>query len=97
MQDCFRKYPEIYGAELEDDEAEETAASLEGAEGEAPTPTKHQENAPAAAQVKEETSEASSSRPSTSEISTPNVPVDAEQVVKPRKAVDATDANEDKK
>lgn len=37
MQDCFRRYPEVYGAELEDDEVE----------GDAPVP----EQAPPAAEI----------------------------------------------
>lgn len=32
MQDCFRKYPEIYGSELTDDEDGEGAPASEGAE-----------------------------------------------------------------
>lgn len=45
MQDCFRKYPEVYGAELEDDEEDgeplpegSSPVSEEGAAS-APTPT----------------------------------------------------------
>lgn len=34
MQDCFRKYPEVYGAELADDEeAERASAAAPAAEG----------------------------------------------------------------
>ncbi|OIW32776.1 hypothetical protein CONLIGDRAFT_679154 [Coniochaeta ligniaria NRRL 30616] len=36
MQDCFRKYPEIYGAELQDDEEDDSAPALAGAEGAGP-------------------------------------------------------------
>lgn len=32
MQDCFRKYPEIYGSELDDDESAEGAPAAEGDE-----------------------------------------------------------------
>jgi intermembrane space import and assembly protein 40 len=36
MQDCFRKYPEIYGAELQDDEEDDSPAPVAGAEGAGP-------------------------------------------------------------
>ncbi|KAJ6440595.1 mitochondrial intermembrane space import and assembly protein [Purpureocillium lavendulum] len=37
MQECFRKYPEIYGSELTDDPADEEAGSAPPAEGDAQT------------------------------------------------------------
>ncbi len=37
MQDCFRKYPEVYGSELSDDEDEQPAPAQEGAEAAAKT------------------------------------------------------------
>jgi len=48
MQDCFRKYPEVYGAELEEEEAEggEQAPAVDGADGAeaaTKTPSEHQE------------------------------------------------------
>ncbi|KAF9895009.1 Oxidoreductase [Aspergillus nanangensis] len=36
MQDCFRQYPDVYGAELEDDEQADAAAPAEGVEAAAP-------------------------------------------------------------
>lgn len=46
MQDCFRQHPDIYGAELDDDEApEEGSAALEG--GEVPATAVSAEEAPA--------------------------------------------------
>jgi intermembrane space import and assembly protein 40 len=36
MQDCFRKYPEIYGAELQDEEDDDSAPGLAGAEAGGP-------------------------------------------------------------
>ena len=38
MQDCFRQHPDVYGAELEDDEPEGDApAPVPAAEGDAPS------------------------------------------------------------
>lgn len=37
MQDCFRKYPEIYGSELTDEEEEDGAPAPEGAAAAAKT------------------------------------------------------------
>ncbi|OJJ47027.1 hypothetical protein ASPZODRAFT_15712 [Penicilliopsis zonata CBS 506.65] len=39
MQDCFRQYPEVYGAELEDDEAAAAAAPPTGEEESSPAAT----------------------------------------------------------
>jgi len=66
MQDCFRKFPEIYGSELADDEDEAAAPAPEGAEALAKT-------------------EETTAQP------TPK----AEEVI-PKKATDATEANEGK-
>ncbi|SPO01532.1 related to Mitochondrial intermembrane space import and assembly protein 40 [Cephalotrichum gorgonifer] len=52
MQDCFRQHPDVYGAELEEEEAEIAAAAKEeeGAAGvEAPAATQKDDAAPAAA------------------------------------------------
>jgi intermembrane space import and assembly protein 40 len=39
MQDCFRQHPDVYGAELEDDEPEaDASAPVPAAEGEAAMP-----------------------------------------------------------
>ena len=46
MQDCFRKYPEVYGAELEDEESEgggEQAPAVDGAEAAAKAPSGSQD------------------------------------------------------
>jgi intermembrane space import and assembly protein 40 len=45
MQECFRQYPEIYGSELEDDEAE---AGTEEADAAAPAAAVAPSEAPAA-------------------------------------------------
>ncbi len=37
MQDCFRKFPEVYGSELTDDDEEEGAPAPEGGEAVAKT------------------------------------------------------------
>lgn len=66
MQDCFRKFPEIYGSELADDEDEEPAPAQEGAV--------------AVAKTEEKT----------------ETPVPTEELVTPKKAVDATEANKGK-
>jgi len=36
MQDCFRKYPDIYGSELDDDDEGAEPPAVEGAEGDPP-------------------------------------------------------------
>jgi intermembrane space import and assembly protein 40 len=50
MQDCFRKYPEIYGSELAEDEDEEAAQADEVAKeiktGEEAAPLKKEEGIP---------------------------------------------------
>jgi intermembrane space import and assembly protein 40 len=46
MQDCFRQHPDVYGAELEDDEPETDApAPVPAAEGDAAAPTNVQAEA----------------------------------------------------
>lgn len=69
MQDCFRKYPEIYGAELADDEEDAGASD---------TPAK---DATKDAGVEKEV--------------VPSAKENAEVI--PKEAVDATDANKEKK
>lgn len=98
MQDCFKKYPEVYGAELADAEAasEDDADPLPLPEGSSEAP------------VAEKASEVKDSQPAL-DLSVPEPKVDAvvvpevkvtpskttvESEVIPKKAVDATDANE---
>lgn len=49
MQDCFRQHPDVYGAELEDDEPEGDApAPVPAAEGDAASPAETDKLAPKA-------------------------------------------------
>lgn len=50
MQDCFRQHPDVYGAEL--DEEDEEAAALENGAGAAATPAPLPEDAPGTAAAK---------------------------------------------
>ena len=87
MQDCFRQYPEIYGAELADDEAAESdSAPAPAAEG---TPAKEEAEIPAAASPVDTPSDIpASARDATTEKTSEVVPT---------AATDATVANGDKK
>lgn len=87
MQDCFRAHPDMYGSELEDDEAEleaeiqaQEAAKAEARKGDAPA---------AGSETKKEALEASKK-----EAETPAHPEASDVVEKvvPRTAHDATDA-----
>jgi intermembrane space import and assembly protein 40 len=72
MQDCFRKYPEVYGSELADDEDEEAPA-------------------PEGALAKTE----DGAKPA--EKTAPATPAEEGKAELPKKATDATEANEEKK
>lgn len=94
MQDCFRQYPEMYGAELQDDEEGESSGPLAGAEGgeagDLPEPTK--------AAQKLETPEPEATDSQKPGLSTESWKAEVEEKredskVIPKKAVDATDAN----
>lgn len=72
MQDCFRKYPEVYGAEIADDDAAEAEAEAGGAAAGSPAPAKGETSAesdrPTQATekpAKSDTSPAQSSKPAT--------------------------------
>ncbi|KAJ4416282.1 Oxidoreductase [Neurospora sp. IMI 360204] len=96
MQDCFRKYPEVYGAELADDEeAERASATAPAAEG---TPAKEEPELPAAASPVENKQEKA---PETAASAVPASAYDATtektSEVVPTAAHDATVANKGKK
>jgi intermembrane space import and assembly protein 40 len=82
MQDCFRKYPEVYGSELADDD-EEAAPAEDGAQALAKT-NENQTTASAAPTA------------APTEKAVPQ-PAGTKEEVIPRKAVDATDVNKGKK
>jgi intermembrane space import and assembly protein 40 len=81
MQDCFRKYPEIYGSELADDEDEEGAPAQEGAGAEALAQTK-ETPAPAPGAAEPASTKATEKK-------------DGEGI--PKQAFDTTDVNKGKK
>ncbi|KAK1777775.1 hypothetical protein QBC45DRAFT_416056 [Copromyces sp. CBS 386.78] len=86
MQDCFRKYPEVYGAELADDEeAERGSAPAPAAEG---TPAKEEAELPAAASPVD--------APSANPASAHDATTEKTSEVVPTAAYDATVANGDK-
>ncbi|KAL2132053.1 hypothetical protein VTI74DRAFT_4282 [Chaetomium olivicolor] len=80
MQDCFRKYPEIYGSELADDEDEEGAPAAAAA-------------AAPAASTEEVTGVADKPAESVEKAAANET---KEQEVIPKQAVDATEANKGK-
>ncbi|KAK0641850.1 hypothetical protein B0T16DRAFT_431505 [Cercophora newfieldiana] len=97
MQDCFRKYPEIYGAEIDGGEGliegdEETYYGEAGAPSDAGLP-KDKSELPSSEQAKDAV-----------EPATPEAPVakaaketkETEETVVPEKAFDATEANKGK-
>lgn len=94
MQDCFRQYPDVYGAELADDEeeGETTAPAPEAAEA-APTKQASEESA-AAKPTTESATTAEKSIPSSSEKHDEEVKEPGEEV--PKAAFDATSANKGK-
>lgn len=102
MQDCFRKYPEIYGAELQDDEDDEAASvPVAGAEAAGPgdvLPEASEEPKVEAAQAAE-TQAPAEDRSKTAETVQETRQSEAtkdEHLGVPTAAVDATAANEGK-
>lgn len=101
MQDCFRAHPEMYGAELEDEEEEieaeiraQEAAKAEARENEAPaaesqdakvTPKQAAQDTKAA--VKDEAVKTPAPAPTHPEVA------DVGEKVMPKTAYDATDAD----
>lgn len=102
MRDCFRQYPEIYGAELEDDDDDEPAAPAVGAgagDGEVPESSTPQ---PVEKVAKTEDSAPPTQPPAgqpdpVQELKEAVREPEPEETVVPKKAVDATDANIGKK
>lgn len=96
MQDCFRQYPDVYGAELADDEEEEGAAPASAPEGTEGVLVKAQSEEPAVAKP------TTSAKPKTltedvgSEQHQQLSKVIAEEAPVPNEAFDATDANKGK-
>lgn len=100
MQDCFRAHPDMYGAELEDDEEEleaeiraQEAAKAEARENEAAaaesqdnklTPVKEAQDVKAAVKEKAEEKTSAPAHPEAA---------DAGEKVLPKTAYDATDAD----
>jgi mitochondrial intermembrane space import and assembly protein 40 len=103
MQECFRKYPEIYGAELQDDEEAQNAegSAPASADGES-VPAPEKEAVPAEEKPIEKKAEkaadetlAEKKTESKPETTTPNLKAAEEAVPAeaPKKFSDATDAN----
>ncbi|AEO67329.1 uncharacterized protein THITE_2116216 [Thermothielavioides terrestris NRRL 8126] len=82
MQDCFRKYPEIYGSELADDEDEEGAPAQEGAA--------------AAAKTSETQTSASAAPPAAGTGESAAQPAETTESGAPKKDVDAIGPNKGK-
>lgn len=111
MQDCFRKYPEIYAPELADDEEAEAeaAAAAAATKGTAPPSGVPQGAEATGANQSKPEAPGKTSPPVELPAETPKAPVErieksetektpagvtaAEEVMKPKKAFDATDAN----
>lgn len=110
MRDCFRKYPEIYGAELEDDDDDDGAAppapgAESGGDDSLPEPSKPQpveksptveDSTPPAQPPADATESAQEPAQELKEAKQEAKQEDAETTI-PKKAVDATDANTDNK
>lgn len=89
MQDCFRQYPDVYGAELAEDEEEEGAAPVSAPEGAEGVVAKAQSEEPAAAEPKAITENNGSEQHQ-------EIKVIAEESPVPKEAFDATNANKGK-
>ncbi len=94
MQDCFRQYPEIYGAELADDDEDGSPAPIDTADGDIPV---EEDQAVLSASAREETgASTTTSKSSPSEArgqeSKGAVKI-AEDDIIPKEATDATEAN----
>lgn len=89
MQDCFRKYPDIYGSELADDDDDEQASApaQDGADAPFVTAAENQTST-GAAQPPTPQAEAApkEKQEATVETAKPAGPI-------PKQAIDATDAN----
>lgn len=99
MQDCFRKYPEIYGSELadEDEEADAPAPTIEGvsAAGSTDLPAvADRDQTPETAQSKVDAPQSSSEQPA---AAAEQKRIAASEHNVPKKAFDATAANDKKK
>jgi hypothetical protein len=96
MQDCFRKHPEIYSAELENIDDDE-APQVEGVDGEDPDKSLPKDTPVATTEKLSEGSaptDIPQSRAGEAASLSSNAPKNAEEVMGPKKAFDATDANE---
>ena len=97
MQECFREYPEIYAAELSDEEDGEQPApetSAEGADKQAPAPEPTvEESSDAKAETKAERESGEKPKPVLEEVKQAE-PAFKEQTPIPKAWEDATDANE---
>ncbi|KXX72939.1 Mitochondrial intermembrane space import and assembly protein 40 [Madurella mycetomatis] len=93
MQDCFRKYPEIYGSELADDDDDDEQA---------PAPAQDGANAPLATAAENQTSTGAAQPPAPQVKAAPKEKQDAAAETArpaepiPKQAIDATDANNTK-
>ncbi|KAL2015419.1 hypothetical protein VTK56DRAFT_5514 [Thermocarpiscus australiensis] len=94
MQDCFRKYPDVYGSELTDDDDEEAPApAQEGAEAPLAKSNQDQESAKPAQPIlpKDEVPTATEQK-----AVPPSETKNEREEGIPKEAVDATDANKGK-
>ncbi len=99
MQDCFRQYPEVYGAELANDEAEDAPPAIEGGDKELHSAQDQERAAQPAAGKPEEADAVKPPLPEVAEKTpAPSVHVqDAEEGLTPKRATDATEANSENK
>jgi intermembrane space import and assembly protein 40 len=101
MQECFRKYPEIYGAELEDDEREEGTATPEVAATERTSSSEDTSSSPADTVTPKPISTTSEPETHVVDAGEPKQVLRKEEEevksVIPRNAMDATDAGKGQK
>ena len=102
MQDCFRLHPEIYAAELAEDEDDEPVGGFEDAAPATATESVKEavelprEEAHSAAPTANTSHSPSSASESDLDESTQSLREEAEDKLVPKKAFDATDANKSK-
>lgn len=94
MQDCFRQHPDVYGAELADDEDDgDTATAPEGTEV---ASAKEVTDEPAAAKATPETAQSADPKPVEADGSGQHQQLKEHTQEVPKSAFDATDANKGK-
>ncbi|KAK0621990.1 hypothetical protein B0T17DRAFT_535592 [Bombardia bombarda] len=97
MQDCFRKYPDVYGAEIADDEDEAPASAPEGAEAALAKELPESDGAAAAPAAGSTSTAVTAAKAATPVADTKAPTPHSESDEIPKEAFDATSANKGSK